>query len=328
MGEFSADRPGVIVVGAGVSGLTTALELCALGARVRVIAAERSAATVSSVAGAIWYPYLAHPEAKVARWGLETFERLVTMSREHPEGGVILREGVDLRERIEDAPAWLRELPGARIAARDELPAGCGAGIFATVPVIEMGGYLAHLESRLAERGVEIETRRCATLDEAGALAPVVVDCAGLGAATLAPDPGMTPIRGQILRIAQPREPIERFTLDHRASRSTSYVIPRRTDVILGGTAQSGDASTEVRREDTAAILEACEELEPRVRGAEVLEVRVGLRPGRREIRVERERRGWGVVVHNYGHGGAGVTVSWGCAREAAGLAVDALANA
>lgn len=50
---------------------------------------------------------------------------------------------------------------------------------------------------------------------------------------------------------------------------------------------------------------------------------RVGLRPARDPgVRVEREvtARG-GVLVHNYGHGGAGVTVAWGCAEEAAALA-------
>ena len=50
------------------------------------------------------------------------------------------------------------------------------------------------------------------------------------------------------------------------------------------------------------------------------------LRPTRPQVRLEAEPPGTGpLVVHNYGHGGAGVTLSWGCAREAAGLAAQAL---
>jgi len=51
----------------------------------------------------------------------------------------------------------------------------------------------------------------------------------------------------------------------------------------------------------------------------------VGLRPGRPAVRLEAERPGVGgggaggrPVVHNYGHGGSGFTVCWGCADEVA----------
>jgi D-amino-acid oxidase len=47
----------------------------------------------------------------------------------------------------------------------------------------------------------------------------------------------------------------------------------------------------------------------------------VGLRPGRASVRVEAESRRGARLVHDYGHGGSGVTLSWGCAREAAALA-------
>jgi D-amino-acid oxidase len=62
--------------------------------------------------------------------------------------------------------------------------------------------------------------------------------------------------------------------------------------------------------------------MNPEVRRLEILEHRVGLRPGRSSVRVEAERVAGGkVVAHNYGHGGAGVTLSWGCAEEVVALA-------
>jgi D-amino-acid oxidase len=57
---------------------------------------------------------------------------------------------------------------------------------------------------------------------------------------------------------------------------------------------------------------------------SEDTELRVGLRPFRRAgVRVECERSD--IVVHNYGHGGSGVTLSWGSAQDAAHLAREAV---
>jgi D-amino-acid oxidase len=55
----------------------------------------------------------------------------------------------------------------------------------------------------------------------------------------------------------------------------------------------------------------------PSLRGARVVAQRVGLRPVRPSVRLEAEALPGGRVLwHNYGHGGAGVTLSWGCAAE------------
>ena len=70
------------------------------------------------------------------------------------------------------------------------------------------------------------------------------------------------------------------------------------------------------------AIVRRCAALRPQLAGARVLGHRVGLRPVRDAVRLEREPLSGGrVLVHNYGHGGAGITVAWGCAEEAARLA-------
>ena len=77
----------------------------------------------------------------------------------------------------------------------------------------------------------------------------------------------------------------------------------------------------------TARILADAVRLEPRLAGAEVRTVQVGLRPGRPWVRVATERINGGWVVHNYGHGGSGYTLSWGCAAEVLRL-VDEVSRA
>ena len=100
-----------------------------------------------------------------------------------------------------------------------------------------------------------------------------------------------------------------------------TYIIPRTHDCILGGTADEGQWDTTPNPEVAATILRNACTLEPRLCNAEVLEHRVGLRPGRAAVRVEREVLPSGAaVLHNYGHGGSGYTLNWGCAEEVLSL--------
>jgi D-amino-acid oxidase len=144
-----------------------------------------------------------------------------------------------------------------------------------------------------------------------------------LGARGLAGDDSVAPIRGQILRVRNPG--LGRFWLDEENPAGLTYVVPRSKDCVLGGTAEEGAWDTRPDPE-AAGILRRCAALEPLLEDAEVLEHGVGLRPGRPEVRLELEGLADGTpLVHNYGHGGSGVTLSWGCAEEAAGLARRAL---
>jgi D-amino-acid oxidase len=185
-------------------------------------------------------------------------------------------------------------------------------------PVIETSIYLPYLMREFGRRGGVIEVLTLGSLDEALERAPIVVNCSGLGARELAPDASMYAIRGQILRVE--RGALQEFSLEHQRGGGTTYVVPRSSDCVLGGTReeQREDLTPDARQSED--ILRRCSALAPSVGKLRVLETLVGLRPGRPVVRLELERRPGGSVVHNYGHGGAGVTLSWGCAREVLGL--------
>jgi D-amino-acid oxidase len=147
-----------------------------------------------------------------------------------------------------------------------------------------------------------------------------VVSCAGLGARELAADLTVYPVRGRIVRVTNPGLTLSVRDEQHPGGRA--YVHPRMHDCILGGTLEDGQWDTAVDPVAGAAIVERCYNLVPALRGAQVLEQVVGLRPGRATVRLEEgEPIGAGTrVVHNYGHGGAGITLSWGCAADVATL--------
>jgi D-amino-acid oxidase len=106
------------------------------------------------------------------------------------------------------------------------------------------------------------------------------------------------------------------FLSDDRDPGAMFYVIPRRGQFVLGGCSIPGhwDDAPGADAALTEGILDRCRRFgfDP----GNSLGARTGLRPARGEVRLERERR----FVHNYGHGGAGYTLSWGCAEEVARL--------
>ncbi len=305
----------VVVVGCGVIGLSTAVRLRESGLDARIVAAAPPEGTTSAVAAAVWYPYRAYPERDVLRWGRHTFGVFEGLAAE-PKTGVRMREGLELRRERAGDPWWAEAVPDVRRCTGEELPPGYREGHAFVVPVVEMPVYLRYLMDRFAAAGGAVERRVVARPDEFADEASVVVNCAGLGARGLVGDDSMAPIRGQVVRVRNPG--LDRFLLDEDDPEGVTYIIPRSQDCVLGGTAEEGDWGTEPDPGTAAAILRRCSALEPRLAGAEVLGHGVGLRPGRPEVRLEREAGdGQPLLVHNYGHGGSGVTLSWGCAEEA-----------
>jgi D-amino-acid oxidase len=226
-----------------------------------------------------------------------------------------MREGLELWRQPVPDPWWRPAVSHfARCSAAD-LPPGYCDGYFFTVPVIEMPVYLTYLLERFLAGGGIYEQRTVQSIS----FAPVVINCTGLGARALVNDEQVTPICGQIVRVENPG--LTRFLLDEEGPAGPTYIVPRSRDCILGGTADEGRWDTTPDPEVATAIIERCVALEPRLAGATILEHKVGLRPGRPAVRLEREELpGGAVCVHNYGHGGAGVTLSWGCAEEVVAL--------
>jgi D-amino-acid oxidase len=314
----------VTVVGAGVMGLTCALRLAEAGASVRIVARERLDATTSSVAAAVWFPYRAFPFDRVLGWSRTGYEELVRLAvpaagagsadaRSADDAGVRMRPGTELLPEDGPDPWWADAAPD--LVKVTDVPPGYAVGWRFTAPVVDMSRYLPWLEARLAGQGVVPEVATVADLRDVGG---VVVDCAGLGARELAPDDQVMPVRGQVVVVEQVG--IAEWVVDDGDGRALTYVVPRLDEVVVGGTAEDGADDLAADPEIAAGILERATALVPALAGARVIRHRVGLRPARPTVRLEAERRDGRTVVHCYGHGGAGVTLSWGCAADVVAL--------
>ena len=305
----------VNVLGAGVVGLTTAVSLLEAGCDVRVVADATVEATTSYIAAGVWFPTQVGPPDRVAGWGRRTFEVLAQQARDSVPG-VIMRESLALYRQPPGRPDWTASVGHIR-EVTSELPPGYGYGLRFAVPQAEMPVYLPWLMRQVRDRGGEIVKQHVTALAElSDAGADAVVNCTGLAAKDLVGDRSVYPVRGQIVRVTNPGLSLSVRDEFHPAGRA--YVHPRAGDCILGGTLEEHRWDTAPDPATAEAIIERCTEIVPSLAGAQVIEHLAGLRPGRPEVRLaESIPKGGGPrIVHNYGHGGAGITLSWGCAED------------
>lgn len=302
---MGAARDRVIVVGAGVVGLTSAVRLLEAGHRVDVVARDLPRETTSAVAAAIWYPYRALPHDRVTAWARTAYAVFDALADTDPEAGVRMLPGTEVLAGPQPDPWWRAAVPA--FTSTREVPSGWGAGWSFVTPVVDMPVYLGWLAGRVEELGGTITRLNLGALPDTG----VVVNCSGLGARLLGSDRTVVPVRGQVVVVEQVG--LERWWLD---SSGPTYVVPRGNDIVVGGTDVEGEWSRTPSPEVAADILERATRLVPALRGAKVVRHKVGLRPVRPAVRLERV----GDVVHCYGHGGAGVTMSWGVADEVVSL--------
>ena len=134
-------------------------------------------------------------------------------------------------------------------------------------------------------------------------------------------DTRMTPVRGVLVLVRCPG--VEGVYSDESwTGPELTYIVPKGKGIVAcAGCAEPGATSLDVSPDEVQAVLRRCEALLPALKGAPVVSSWAGLRPVRDVLRLEVDKLADGTpVVHNYGHGGSGVVVSWGCAREVAAL--------
>jgi len=303
----------ITVLGAGVIGLTTAIVLQEAGYELRIIAAHLPYGlnTTSNKAAAIWFPYKAEPPEKINQWSKESYERFEALSQ-------IANSGIKVVDTIYIAQDknqwWIPAFPNGTVrdALPEQLPGHYESGLIAEVPFIDTPIYLHYLVEHFRANGGTIKQQQITTEDIPKlADQQLVINCTGMNSQTLFNDEKLYPIQGYIAKVEAPQQ--TDYIL--RDEEVLAYIIPRADGVILGGTDFENEYETTPKREVIESIVSRCQALSPHLAKAKLINSYVGLRPARKGgIRLEKDAK-WN-IIHNYGHGGSGFTVSWGCARE------------
>jgi len=311
------------VIGAGVIGLSIAHDLAVAGHDVTVIADVDTLDTVSALAAALWFPYRSEVSPAATAMLERSLARFTTLS-DNPATGVLLRQGVVIERAEEPDRSWAAMAPDAASVYITLLPGGLFSGIRATLPLIVTPKYLAWLRAEVERLGVRFESRTIAGVDDLDADLAIVA--AGLrGGELLGDDTSVYPVRGQVVRMSNPQ--LTDWVTDVDDPSRVTYVFPREDDVIVGGVSTAGDWNLEIDPADEEGMLARAFALVPELKGQEILSRAVGLRPARPTIRLEHVAGHAVPVIAAYGHGGAGVTLSWGTAERVVQLVDEALAR-
>jgi len=331
----------VTVAGAGIVGLTCAVRLAEAGFTVDVLARELPLETSSAAGGGLWLPRAAprpvEPAADAARWARTTLRELHDLAGDGGrarETGVVLRPGILLGP---SAGAVLRDMPelsapptptsDAGLVPLSSPAPGHAAGWRAVLPVVDLDRYLPYLQHRLEAAGGTLTRLALATLPGRG----VVVNCTGVAARAMTPDPAVTPVRAQVLRLTDPG--LGEWWHDATPG-AECWIAPHGDHVVVGGPVEEGGWSPTPDAETAARLRERASRLAPALRDAEVIGHRVGLYPARANVRVATEQRAGTAggdpvtLVHCYGHGAAGLTLSWGTADDVVSAVRAATATA
>ena len=312
----------IAIIGAGVSGLTCSVVFAEQGYRTVIFAKDIGQQTTSSVAAAVWFPYHVEPAERVIPLALETYQVLLDLAR-FPESGVSLIESQQfLRTGEIEIPEWAIPLGASVIPSEVEGSLEpFKSGFSLRVPLMDTTIYLDYLAARFHKAGGEIHANVCfEKLEDVDTKFDLVINCAGIGARELVSDADLEPHRGQVAIVPKIESLSCVIVCDEEP---LMYAIPRANDCVFGGTNDLSD-NLAADPATTQRIVRECSRV-LNVDKPPVLAHRVGLRPFRKSgVRLERCRlRDGRTVIHNYGHGGAGFTLSWGCAREVLEVAVS-----
>ena len=346
----------VLVIGSGVSGLTTALCLQRQGFKVTIVAEKFAPEITSVVAGALWeWPpaICGHFQdsvslARAKGWSAVSYATFDDLAKD-PQTGVFMRQAnFYFRSPVEDDQRLLRKMNELKDHVREfrhdpslitsngiNSESGVRDAYAHLSPLVNTDAYLEWLLVQVKSSGCRIIQKRLkGSLREQETVlkqewqVETIVNCAGLGSAELARDT-MYPLRGALVRIKNDGRQFPRITQAHcvAADGSTGepgfiFIVPRGQNMlVLGGIAEPDQWSLEIglhNYEPVQLMYQKCVNFLPILKNGEIDStepVRVGLRPFRQQhVRLEHEPGT--SIIHNYGHGGSGVTFSWGCAQE------------
>ena len=331
------DKLSVAIVGAGVIGLTATVHLQERfpgKLDLTLIADKFSPHTTSDKSAAILWPILPERIAMssqvydVKKWIRISFQKFQSIfsSSDNAQVGISLLHGYTYFNSLQSEPWWKDCMFGVRRVENESgeaktlsLPSNCVEIWASSTFTMNPTCFLQWLMGKAKKGGCKVENKRISSLEDLTHSYDIVINCTGLGSCKeLLFDQRMYPVQGQVVVVKAPW--VKHWLLDTCGS-STTCIIPRGPELVLGGTKVVGDWNETTDPDTLTDIIKRCQDLVPSLVEAEVVSSWAGLRPGRDLVRLEDcECQSGSLLIHCYGHHDKGICLSWGCAMDIGGL--------
>lgn len=302
----------IAIVGAGISGMSVAYLLMGQEHQITIYAKAFSPDITSNKAAAFWFPYHIRNDNRGIQWCTTSYDYYKKFSL-LSETGIsiqklkkVLRTGV-----VEEEPIWIDFMPNGsyKTLPKSELPEGVSKIYEVVVPLIETQSFLPWLQQQLQQHKVKFIHQEITNLEVLADKYDILINCSGLGARQLCNDNKVIPVRGQVALLSPGA-----FSGVYLDNEVPLYVVPRKDAIIIGGTYEENVETETTEPAAISTILDNAYAALPVLRNQNVIGSWAGLRPFRNEVRVEREKDK--NIIHNYGHGGSGFTLAFGCAES------------
>lgn len=334
----------IVIVGGGVIGLTCAYVLSSKY-DVSIVAEKVGVKSDSCKATAIWHVYLVPETKQVLEWAKSTLKILCDLEADK-DTGITLVKGVELfRNNNSYHPSWSNIPPFFKMLSDDEIafynqyknfnltneeikslssnPVKWGYHI--KVPTADMFLYLSWLKKNVENRGVKIIKKKIKNFGELANDHDLLINCSGLSARKLAHDKNFEVHRGQYFILKANTDSPKVYVGDDDHPGGMAYMIPRNEEIMVGGCAEKNIESLEFTLNWSDTIRRAglyvpwLRDCKPTDQARKPV---VCIRPSRvNGIRLEVDDDSISIpIIHNYGHGGSGFSLSWGCAKSVKSL--------
>ncbi|OWB58773.1 hypothetical protein B5S28_g4850 [[Candida] boidinii] len=352
----------VVVIGAGVIGLTNALMLLQKGYDVTIIAKHLPSdfdfgqEYTSPIAGANWHSFANNDQIEIQNFDKPGYKKFLHFADYVPKAGVVRRKNVNYitKDKLKQEGGkielpWFKDfVEGFRILNENELPSDIGFGFEFDGVVISTTIYLNYLLLECVDLGATYKRVNLTKLSDAikyhstGKPADLIVNCSGLLAKHLVNDKTVYPVRGQVLLVENSCPNL--LTVEYHDPNHPNemlYIMPRKEGgSVIGGCflPNPNDNNGSIDYELAERILINAKKYMPKLIDSnfnnnpnvfKIIRYQVGYRPFREDgYRIEKEIINSGIkVVHCYGHGGAGFQSSYGTCSKSVSLVDSFLSN-